>query len=151
MNGKISLNLAFSLSVANALRVLVYQLGSLVSIPIGNVIRVRLGSAFCASQTHVYVSENFFFPSRNFLTFLPRTVFSCTVHGPHKPHFSATFSLKMGPTVLFTHLKIILLQCFSVFSFQLYPNGTLVIALDSELQKVRKHKDHTNYPSINFF
>ena len=28
--------------------------------------------------------------------------------------------LKMGPTVLFTHLKIILLQCFqfSVFSFQ---------------------------------
>ena len=27
-------------------------------------------------------------------------------------HFSATFSLKMGPTTLFTHLKIILLQCF---------------------------------------
>ena len=25
--------------------------------------------------------------------------------------------LKMGPTVLFIHLKIILLQCFSVFSF----------------------------------
>ena len=37
----------------------------------------------------------------------------------HKLHFSATFSLKMGPTVLFTHLKIILLQCFqfSIFSF----------------------------------
>ena len=37
--------------------------------------------------------------------------------------------LKMGPTVLFTHLKIILLQCFSVFSFsfQLYPNELLVI------------------------
>ena len=36
----------------------------------------------------------------------------------HKYHFSATFSLKMGPTVLFTHLKIILLLCFqfSVFS-----------------------------------
>ena len=30
----------------------------------------------------------------------------------HKFHFSATFSLKMGPTVLFTHLKIILLQYF---------------------------------------
>ena len=47
----------------------------------------------------------------------------------HKFHFSTTFSLKIGPTILFTHLKIILLQCFSfsVFSFQLYPNGPLVI------------------------
>ena len=44
----------------------------------------------------------------------------------HKFYFSATFSLKMSPTVLFTHLKIILLQCFSVFSFQLYPNGPLI-------------------------
>ena len=30
----------------------------------------------------------------------------------HKFHFSATFSLKMGLTVLFTHLKNILLQYF---------------------------------------
>ena len=30
----------------------------------------------------------------------------------HKFHFSVTFSLKMSPTILFTHLKIILLQCF---------------------------------------
>ena len=35
----------------------------------------------------------------------------------HKFYFLATFSLKMGLTVLFTHLKIILLQYFSVFSF----------------------------------
>ena len=35
----------------------------------------------------------------------------------HKFHFSKTFSLKMSLTVLFTHLKIILLQYFSVFSF----------------------------------
>ena len=37
----------------------------------------------------------------------------------HKFHFLSIFSLKMGPTALFTHLKIILLQCFqfSVFSF----------------------------------
>ena len=35
----------------------------------------------------------------------------------HKLHFSTTFSLKMNLTVLFTYLKIILLQCFSVFSF----------------------------------
>ena len=36
----------------------------------------------------------------------------CTIHKTFKPHFLATFSLKMGPTILFTHLKIILLQCF---------------------------------------
>ena len=30
----------------------------------------------------------------------------------HKFHFLSIFSLKMGPTVLFTHLKIILLQWF---------------------------------------
>ena len=37
----------------------------------------------------------------------------------HKFHFLSIFSLKMGFTALFTHLKIILLQCFqfSVFSF----------------------------------
>ena len=39
--------------------------------------------------------------------------------------------LIMGPTVLFTHLKIILLQCFqfSVFNFnknKLYPNGPYI-------------------------
>ena len=56
----------------------------------------------------------------------------------HKFHFSVTFLLQMGPTVLFTHLKIILLQCFSVFSFQLYPNGplfcwnTVLITIESE-------------------
>ena len=32
-----------------------------------------------------------------------------TIHGSHKLHFSATFSLQMGPTALFTHLKFILL------------------------------------------
>ena len=42
-----------------------------------------------------------------------------TVYGTHKSHFLVTFSLKLGPTILFTHLKIILLQYFrfSVFSF----------------------------------
>ena len=59
------------------------------------------------------------------LTFLP--FFSKLVHivycsQTHKFHFLITFSLKVGPTVLFTHLKIILLQYFSVFSFQSYPN-----------------------------
>ena len=36
----------------------------------------------------------------------------CTIHGIHKPHFLTTFSLKMGLTILFTHLKIILLLYF---------------------------------------
>ena len=43
----------------------------------------------------------------------------------HKFHFLATFSLKMGFTVLFTYLKIILLQCFSVFNFQFSAERTL--------------------------
>ena len=30
----------------------------------------------------------------------------------HKRLFSSKFSLKMGPIALFTHLKMILLQCF---------------------------------------
>ena len=43
----------------------------------------------------------------------------------------SNFSLKMGLTILFTHFKIILLQCFqfSIFSFnknKLYPNGPLI-------------------------
>ena len=42
-----------------------------------------------------------------------------TVHclWTHKFYFSATFLLKMSLTVLFTHLKIILLQCFSFSVF----------------------------------
>ena len=41
----------------------------------------------------------------------------CTVHGTHK-YFIQEKKLKMGPTTLFAHLKIILLQCFqfSIFS-----------------------------------
>ena len=67
------------------------------------------------SATEEYCSVLF---GRVFLTFL-------SISGPvhclwtHKFHFLSIFSLKMSPTVLFTHLKIILLQCFqfSVFSF----------------------------------
>ena len=51
----------------------------------------------------------------------------------HKFHFSAIFSLKMGLTVLFTHLKIILLQCFQfqflvsakISSIQTYPKSII--------------------------
>ena len=50
-----------------------------------------------------------------FLTFEPLFInlwVLCTIHRIHKLQFSATFSLKMGHIALFTHLKIILLQCF---------------------------------------
>ena len=56
----------------------------------------------------------------------------------HKFHFSATFSLKISPTVLFTHLKIILLQYFSVFSFQLYPNRLLVHGVEAQAERKKK-------------
>ena len=52
-----------------------------------------------------------------FLPFFSQLVHTVHCSWTHKFHFSATFSLKMGSTVLFTHLKIILLQYFSVFSF----------------------------------
>ena len=49
------------------------------------------------------------------------TINSVSVHcsQTYKFYFLVTFSLKMGHTVLFTHLKIILLQYFqfSIFSF----------------------------------
>ena len=97
---------------------------------------MRLGSVFALPKCIFCISAVFFFffLSWNFWLFL------WTVHGvhclqTHKFHFSATFSLKMSPTVLFTHLKIILLQCFLVFSFQLYPNGS--ICLDwAETQRI---------------
>ena len=61
-------------------------------------------------RIHICVSFLFFFFSQPYvLTFQQWTVHPCTVHGSHKLHFSATFSLKMGLTALFTHLKIILL------------------------------------------
>ena len=60
----------------------------------------------------------FFFSARNSWLCQLWTVHSYTVHKSHKFHFSVTFSLKMGPTILFTHLKIILLQYFQ-FQFSI--------------------------------
>ena len=63
----------------------------------------------------------FFFSSFQPQWLTRSSVNSALVHcsRSHKLHFLSTFSLKMGPTALFTHLKIILLQYFqfSVFSF----------------------------------
>ena len=54
----------------------------------------------------------FFFVQPHILT--KSTVNSAFVHcsRTYKFHFLTTFSLKMGPMILFTYLKIILLQCF---------------------------------------
>ena len=59
-----------------------------------------------------------------------RSINSAFVHclRTHKYHFLLTSSLKIGPTILFIYLKIILLQYFSilVFNFQLYSYGPQV-------------------------
>ena len=36
----------------------------------------------------------------------------CTIHETYKLSNSAIFSSKLGPMILFTYIKIILLQCF---------------------------------------
>ena len=73
---------------------------------------------YCSCTVQWTVATKF-----DFFIFFSQSVHIVHCSWTHKFHFSATFSLQMGPTVLFTHLKIILLQYFSVFSFQLYPNG----------------------------
>ena len=68
------------------------------------------GYCLCTVQWTVAANFDFsnFFDQSQHIVYCSRT---------HKFHFSATFSLKMGPTILFTYLKIISLQCFSVFNF----------------------------------
>ena len=94
-----------------SLALLIVELKLGLKLELGCIWEVRFA---LPRRTFAFQIFFFFFPSRNLLTFLP-----CIVFGSHKLHFSATFSLKMGPAALFTHLKIILLQCFLVFSFQL--------------------------------
>ena len=61
----------------------------------------------------VYVSKNaFFFCSAAIVDFVNCEQYIHHCLRSHKLHFSVTFLLKIGPTVLFTHLKIISLQCF---------------------------------------
>ena len=58
-----------------------------------------------------------------------------TVHGTHN-HFIQKKILKIGPAVLFTHLKIILLQRFSVFScIQTDPKSFCVYGKKKEIIK----------------
>ena len=57
--------------------------------------------------------------------------------GPINLFFSTKFSLKMSPNKLFTHLKIILLQCFqfSIFNF----NKISSIQTDPMFSLLKKH------------
>ena len=71
----------------------------------------------------------FFFFFTCVFCFLRQITLFITVHGTHN-HFIQKNILKMGPMVLFTYLKIILLQYFqfSIFNFnknKLYPNISL--------------------------
>ena len=81
------------------------------------------------STSHVHVSLKSAFSLSFFLFFQPAfvnffTVNSVSVHclQTHKLHFLVTFLLKIGPTVLFTHLKIISLQ---YFQFQFSVSGQI--------------------------
>ena len=76
----------------------------------------------------------------------------------HKFHFSVTFSLKIGLTILFTHLKIILLQCFQFqfFSFsnnKFNPNRPIdrwPSKLNDKLTLVHKYKQWSDFFYCSF-
>ena len=69
-------------------------------------------STFFSTFSSFFFFFFFFFSSPQLLTL--SNVNSAYVYclRSHKLHFLTTFLLKMGPTTLFTHLKIISLQCF---------------------------------------
>ena len=74
------------------------------------------GSAFAASTfaaTHILAF--FSFSRKGWLSIVNSARIHCL--WTHKYHFSIIFLLKMSHTILFTHLKIILLQYFQFFSF----------------------------------
>ena len=95
------------------------------------VLRLRLAAKRVSAFVCLFVCFFFFFFQPLRLTFSIMNSIFMHCLWIHKYHFLltflflSTFSLKMGTMILFTHLKIILLQYFSVlvFSFQLYPNG----------------------------
>ena len=91
---------------------------------------------YCSCTVQWTVAANF-----DFSNFFDQSQHIVYYSQTHKFHFSATFSLKMGPTILFTHLKIISLQCFSVFSFNFQfstvSKRTLKPGLDTAFSRLR--------------
>ena len=85
-----------------------------------NSYKITLGTRLdCDESCGAFVVSRFALFSSFFFLIQPQhltksSVKSAFVHcsWTHKFHFSVTFSLKIGLTILFTHLKIILLQCF---------------------------------------
>ena len=75
-------------------------------------LKVCLDSEFTSTFVLFLFLFSFFFFKPQLLT--KSSMNSTFVHcsQTHKLHFSTTFSLKIDPTILFTHLKIILLQYF---------------------------------------
>ena len=111
-----------------------------------------MDSAYCI---HVLLSTRFniFFLVTVLVDFL--SVNSVSVHclRTHKFHFSETFSLKMGPTALFTHLKINLLQYFqfSVFSFNKINSIQTVLKLCCNYQPKKKEHRHFEIFCVSLF
>ena len=101
----------------------------------------RLDSTFFAESWAAFSDFFFFFPQPHYLT--KSTVNSALVHysRTHKFHFLAIFLLKMGPTALFTHLKIILLQCFQ-FQFSV---SVIISSIQTD------PRSFTSYFSCSFF
>ena len=62
----------------------------------------------------------------------------CTVHGSQKLHFLTTFSLKVGLTTLFRHLKILLLQ---YFQFQFLISAKISCIQTDPKTKTHDHQD----------
>ena len=94
-----------------------------------NFLYYLFGSKFTFSAFFFFFS--FFFPRAfYFLRQLSQfTHYNSTVHDTHN-HFISKKILKMGPTILFTHLKIILLQYFQfsiltkISCIQIDPKGS---------------------------
>ena len=95
--------------------------GDLVPVWIGLKLRLRLQlhvSFFFFFFPHAFQEQCSYCSCTVHLTVAAKVDFfmvnSAFVHcsQTHKFYFEATFSLKIGLTTLFTHLKIILLQCF---------------------------------------
>ena len=68
-----------------------------------------VASGFCPANFSFFII--FFIQPASVDFFIVNNAFMYCLR-THKFHFSAIFSLKMNLTVLFTYLKIILLQCF---------------------------------------
>ena len=91
-------------------------------------------------STFSFFSFSFFLSSPQLLTL--STVNSAYVYCSwfHKLHFLAIFLLKMGSTTLFTHLKIILLQCFQ-FQFSISAKISS-IQTDPEHYQIEPRKEY---------